>query len=161
MNKILTITLLLICTFAFAQSRKKPVKQAPIKSKNKIDTLMIKRTGADQYGMKRYVMCFLKTGPNKSLTQDSVKKILGGHMKNMIALESQGKLVLAGPFTDRTEWEGIFVFNCTTVEEAQKLVDTDPGVQSGIFTAELHTWYGSAVLMEVPLLHTKVQTKTF
>ncbi len=161
MKNILAIILVLCCSVVLAQGRKKPVKQAPIKPKNKIDTLMIKRTGADPYGMHKYVMCFLKTGPNKTLSQDSTKKILMGHMKNMEALSNQGKLVLAGPFTDRTEWEGIFIFNCTTVEEAQKWVDTDPGVRSGLFSAELHTWYGTAVLMDVPLLHTKVQAKTF
>jgi len=156
MKVILTAIIVLLSCVAFAQK-----KQAPIKKKPKIDSLMIKRTGADPYGMKKYVMCFLKTGPNKSLSQDSVKKILAGHMKNMVALESQGKLVLAGPFSDNSEWEGIFIFNVTTVEEAKKLTDTDPGVQAGIFSVELHPWYGSAAVMEIPLLHTKIQTKQF
>jgi len=157
MKNILTLLLLMCGVLTFAQ-RKLP----PKKPKNKIDTMMIKRTGADPYGMKKYVLCVLKTGPNAAtLAKDSVKKILAGHMKNIEALESQGKLVVAGPFTDGSDWEGIFVFNVTTVEEAKKLTDTDPGVQTGLFAVELHPWYSSATLMEVPLLHKKVQVKQF
>lgn len=157
MKNILTLLLLLAGMLSFAQR-----KYAPIKKKPKIDTMMIKRTGADPYGMKKYVLCVLKTGPNAaSLAKDSVKKILAGHMKNMEVLESQGKLVVAGPFTDGSDWEGVFVFNVTTVEEAKKLTDTDPGVQSGLFSVELHPWYSSATLMEVPVLHKKVQVKSF
>ncbi len=161
MKNILAAVLVLLSVISFAQG-KKPVKQKPIKPKNKIDTMMIKRTGADPYGMRKYVLCVLKTGPNATtLPKDSVKKILGGHMKNINALESQGKLVVAGPFTDNTDWEGVFVFTVETVEDAKKLVETDPGIQTGLFTAELHPWYSSAALMDIPLLHKKVQTKSF
>ena len=156
MKSILIAVLVLLSSISFAQ-RKLP----PRKPKNKIDSLMIKRTGADPYGMKKYVMCFLKTGPNTTLPKDSVKKIVAAHLENITALSNQGKLVLAGPFTDGTEWEGIFIFNVTTVEEAKKLTDTDPGVKAGIFSVELHPWYGSAAVMEIPLLHTKIQTKKF
>ncbi|HXB42245.1 MAG TPA: YciI family protein [Bacteroidia bacterium] len=156
MKKLLVIILLLSYASSFAQ-RKMP----PRKPKNKIDTLMIKRTGADLYGMKKYVMCFLRTGPNKNLSADSTKKIVAAHLQNITKLSNQGKLVLAGPFLDGTELEGIFIFNVTTVEEAKKLTDTDPGVLAGIFSVELHPWYGSAALMDIPLLHTKVQVKQF
>lgn len=153
---IITTILLLFTLTTFAQ-RKYP----PRKPKNKIDTLMIRRTGADPYGMKKYVMCFLKTGPATDLPQDSVKKLMAGHMKNITALVNKGKLVVAGPFSDKTELRGVFVFNVATVEEAQKLTETDPAVKAGVFSAEFHPWYSSAVLMEVPLLHKKVQVKEF
>ena len=158
MKKI--IALLVFVFFAGATSfaqRKMP----PIKTKPKLDTIMIKMLGADEYGMKKYVMCFLKTGPNKSLSADSSKKIVAAHLKNIARLAAQGKLIVAGPFTDGTELEGIFIFNVTTVEEAKKLTDTDPGVQAGIFSVELHPWYGSAALMQVPVIHKKIQKKQF
>ncbi|HWY37773.1 MAG TPA: YciI family protein [Bacteroidia bacterium] len=156
MKKIAIAILLLASTFSFAQ-RKLP----PIKSKPKLDTIMIRMLGADEYGMKKYVMCFLKTGPNKSLSADSVNKIVKLHLKNIVRLASQGKLIVAGPFTDGTELEGIFLFNVATVEEAKKLTDTDPGVQAGIFSVELHPWYGSAAIMQVPVIHKKIQKKDF
>ena len=155
--KAIFTTLFLIAGLVSLAQRKLP----PIKHKPKLDTMMIKRTGADAYGMKKYVMCFLKTGPNKSLSADSTKKIFATHLKNIQSLTNKGKLVLAGPFIDGTWLEGIFIFNVETVEEAQKLIDTHPGVQAGFFSVELRPWYGSAVLMDVPLLHTKVQAKSF
>ena len=111
--------------------------------------------------MHKYVMCFLKTGPNKSLSADSSKKIQTAHLQNIKDLASQGKLAIAGPFMDNTELEGVFILNVTTVEEAQKLVNTDPAVKAGVLIMELHPWYGSAALMEVPLLHAKIQKKSF
>lgn len=159
MKNFLSIILLLSGISCLAQRGTKPVKHKPIHAKTKIDSAMIRRTGADPYGMKKYVMAFLKTGPNKNLPQDSVKKIVAAHLQNIGALANQGKLVVAGPFTDGTEYEGVFILNVTTVEEAKKLTDTDPGVQAGIFSIELHPWYGSAALMEIPLLHTKIQTR--
>jgi uncharacterized protein len=156
MKKILTTLLLLTSLISFSQT-----KMAPIKTKPKLDTIMIKMTGADEYGMKNYVMGFLKKGPNKGLSEDSTKKIVAAHLKNMKHWTSQGKLSVAGPFTDKTELEGIFIFNVATVEEAQKLTDSDPGVKAGIFSVELHPWYGSAALIEIPRLHKKIARKEF
>jgi uncharacterized protein YciI len=157
MKKIIFAATLALFTLSSFAQRKMP----PIKTKPKLDTVMIKMTGADEYGMRKYVMCFLKTGPNKSLSPDSSKKILAAHLKNIGRLASMGKLSVAGPFLDGTELEGIFIFNVKTVEEAKELTDTDPGVKAGIFSVELHPWYGSAALMEIPRLHKKIQAKEF
>ncbi|MGZ3864430.1 MAG: YciI family protein [Bacteroidia bacterium] len=157
MKKIITFLLVITGFTTFAQRKMPPVKN----KKPRLDSAMIRRTGADEYGMKKYVMCFLKTGPNKSLPQDSVKKLVAAHLKNITKLASQGKLSIAGPFTDGTELEGIFIFNVRTVEEAKALIDTDPGVKAGIFSVELHPWYASAALTEIPLLHKKIQGKDF
>lgn len=156
MKSIITFLLLMIGLSSFAQRKMPPIKRKP-----RLDSAMIRRTGADEYGMKKYVMCFLKTGPNKTLSQDSVKKLVAAHLKNITKLASQGKLSVAGPFTDGTELEGIFIFNVKTVEEAKALTDTDPGVKAGIFSVELHPWYGSAALTEIPLQHKKIQGKDF
>ena len=157
MKNIFLITVFLFSSLLSFSQRKMP----PIKTKPKLDTVMIKMSGADEYGMKKYVMCFLKTGPNKSLSPDSSKKIVAAHLKNISRLASMGKLSVAGPFLDGTELEGIFIFNVKTVEEAKQLTDTDPGVKAGIFSVELHPWYGSAALMEIPRLHKKIQAKEF
>ncbi len=59
-------------------------------------------------------------------------------MANINRLAKEGKLVVAGPFMKNDKnYRGIFVFNCSTVEEAQKLVETDPAVAAKIFEAEL------------------------
>ncbi len=155
--KTFFIAILILTSFiSFSQK-----KQPPIKMKQKIDTILIRKLGADEYGMKKFVMCFLKAGPNKSLTPDSSKKIQAAHMQNMNKLVAQGKLIVAGPFLDETELEGIFIFNVSTIEEAKVLTNTDPAVKAGVLIMELHPWYGSAALIEIPVIHTKIQKKKF
>lgn len=125
------------------------------------DSILAQKTGADEYGMKHYVMAFLKAGPNRD--QDSITRveIQKGHMANIQRLADEGKLVLAGPFEDDGDIRGIFIFNVTTVEEAKALTETDPAIQAGRLIMELHPWYGSAAIMEMNALHVKVAKKTF
>jgi uncharacterized protein YciI len=156
MKTILTTILFLIGFVSFAQRKYPPRKPHSI-----YDSTLAKKLKADEYGMHKYVMCFLKTGPNKSLSADSSKKIQAAHLQNIKNLASQGKLVVAGPFMDETELEGIFILNVTTVEEAKTLVNTDPAVKASVLIMDLHPWYGSAALMEVPFIHAKVQKKSF
>ena len=74
-------------------------------------------------------------------------------MDNIVRLANEGKIIVAGPFLDKTELRGIFIFNVPTVEEAQKLTETDPAVKAGVFVMELHPWYGSASLIESFRIH--------
>lgn len=129
---------------------------------NPYDEKLAKELGADEYGMKQYVFCILKTGSNTTATPDEKKKYFEGHMANINKLAEEGKLVVAGPFmkNDRN-YRGIFIFNCSTIEEAQKLVETDPAVKAKIFEVELTPWYSSAALMEVGKNHDKVAKTKF
>lgn len=74
-------------------------------------------------------------------------------------LAKEGKLILAGPFMDGGEFRGIYLFDVKTVEEAQKLTETDPSIKEGYFKVEFIKWYGSAALMEVNGTHTKIAKK--
>src|SRR5215213_7450254 len=96
--------------------------------KTTYDSVLAKKLGADQYGMKKYVMVFLKAGPVKIENKDSANAIQKAHLNNIFRLADEGKLVIAGPFLDNQPIRGIFIFNVTTVEEAQKLTATDPAV---------------------------------
>ncbi|MDI9309665.1 MAG: YciI family protein [Limnohabitans sp.] len=126
------------------------------------DEKLAKEVGADEYGMKNYVFCILKTGSNTTATAEEKKKYFEGHMANINRLAEEGKLVVAGPFMkNERNYRGIFIFNCTTVEEAQKLVETDPAVQAKIFEAELTPWYSSASLMLVKDQHKKIAKTKF
>jgi uncharacterized protein YciI len=127
---------------------------------NTYDSVLAKKLGADQYGMKYYVMAFLKTGPNQ--ITDSLKRIemQKAHLKNIIRLANEGKLILAGPFLDDQPVEGIFIFNVESIEEAKALTNSDPAIQSGELVMELRPWYGSAALVEITALHQKIQKKS-
>lgn len=120
------------------------------------DSLLAQRLGADDYGMKPYVMAFLKAGPNRSENPEEAVQLQRAHLDNIKRLAAEGKLVLAGPFMDDGEIRGIYIFDVSTVEEAQALTETDPAIQAGSLVMELRPWYGSAMLMELNKMHTKV-----
>lgn len=126
----------------------------------KYDENLAKSLNADQNGMKKYVFCLLKTGTNTTASKEETQKLFEGHMANIGKLAKEGKLVVAGPFmkNDRN-YRGIYIFNVETVDEAQKLVATDPAIQAKLLEAELTPWYSSAALQETVKIHEKISKK--
>ena len=120
------------------------------------DSLRAQKIGADDYGMKQYVMALLKKGPNRDRPKEEADRLQRAHLDNIKALAEQGKLVLAGPFLKEGDLRGIYIFNVKTEEEAKALVETDPAIQEGSLVMELIPWYGSAALMEVSEIHEKI-----
>ncbi|MEZ4992285.1 MAG: YciI family protein [Saprospiraceae bacterium] len=120
------------------------------------DPALAEEVGADEYGMKSYVMAFLKAGPNRDRSPEEAQELQRAHLDNIGRMAAAGQLVLAGPFLDDGALRGIYIFNVATVEEAQALTATDPAIQAGSLVMELHPWYGSAALMKVNDLHTKL-----
>ncbi len=120
------------------------------------DSVRAAKLGADDYGMKRYVMAFLKRGPNRETDEKKATELQRAHMENIKRLAEEGKLILAGPFFGTGDLRGIYVFDVETVEEAEALTNTDPAIQAGSLEMELIPWYGSAALMEVQDIHTKI-----
>ena len=122
------------------------------------DATLAKKLGADDYGMKQYVMAFLKSG---TPIKDSVerRKVLMAHLANIQRLANEGKLLIAGPFLDNQDIKGIFIYDVKTIEEAKALTETDPGIKAGLFTMELHPWYGSAALMQLMSIHKTLQKR--
>ena len=125
------------------------------------DTLLARELGADEYGMKQYVMAFLKAGPNRSQSQEEAMKLQKAHLDNISRMAKEGTLVLSGPFLDEGDIRGIYIFNVTTIEDAKALTETDPAIQAGRLVMELHPWYGSAALMKVTEIHSTLPTKDF
>jgi uncharacterized protein len=125
-----------------------------------IDSVLAKQLGADDYGMKMYVMAFLKRGRKRWMI-DSVtaNKLQKAHLENITRLAEEGKLVVAGPFLENTDLRGIYIFDVKTVAEAQQLCSTDPAIQAESLTMELHPWYGSAALLKVTEIHKKIAKK--
>jgi uncharacterized protein YciI len=121
------------------------------------DEKLAKSLNADDYGMKQYVFCLLKTGSNTTATKEETKKLFEGHMANINQLAKEGKLVVAGPFMkNERNYRGIYIFNANSIEEAKTFVATDPAVQSKLLEAELTLWYGSAALQETLKIHDKI-----
>jgi uncharacterized protein YciI len=125
------------------------------------DAELAQKTGADEIGMRRYVLVILKTGPTRMADGDARKAMFAGHMANIQRLSKDGKLALAGPFMgDASGWRGLFVLAVEDIEAAKVLVATDPVIANGEMVAEYHTWYGSAATMLVGEFHEKVAKKS-
>lgn len=89
-----------------------------------IDPELARRLGADERGMKTYVLCILKTGP-KGATIKGVERdaIFAGHFANIGRLADEGKLAVAGLFGKNTKaYRGLYIFNVATIEGAEELV---------------------------------------
>lgn len=149
-----TLTILFVVFFSALLHAQ---KTNPIYNKALGDSL-----GADEYGMKMYVLAILKTGPAKITDKKVTDSLFAGHMANIQRLAKEGKLTVAGPLqSNERSYRGIFIFNVRTVDEARELVKTDPAIKAGIFETELYGWYGSAALPMYLPYSEKVGQKSF
>ena len=92
------------------------------------DAELAKSLGADDYGMKPYVLVLLKTGENMTASKEETNQAFAGHMENIQRLVKEKKLIVAGPLgkNDQT-YRGIFILDVPTIEEAKTLVQNRPG----------------------------------
>ena len=145
-----------VSNLAYAQA-----PAAPESAGSKFDAALAAQVGADEHGMRQYVLVVLKTGPNRMPDGPQRDAMFQGHFANIQRLADEGKLALAGPFDGVDGWRGLFIFAVSDIEEARKLVATDPVVASGEMVPELHKYFGSAALMLVNDAHKRVQKKPF
>jgi uncharacterized protein YciI len=96
--------------------------------------------------IRQYWFVMIKTGPNQTLDSLKRKEAFKGHMANMTRLYNEGILKVAGPFGKNDfNWEGIFVYDCKTKEDAEKIVQTDPAVSAGLLVVDIVPWYTSPI----------------
>jgi len=155
---------ILICwvTLSCKPDKKQPETRTIPTSGPGIDTFDSARArdyGADEYGMKKYVMAFLKKGPNRDLDSTEAASLQIAHLNNIRKMAEQGKLVLAGPFFDEGDIRGIYIFNVDNIREAEELTQTDPAIQAGSLIMELREWYGSAALQALNEIHKTIEKK--
>jgi uncharacterized protein YciI len=113
------------------------------------DSTLATALGADDYGMKSYILVILKTGSNTEADRETIQRCFAGHLENIRRLAQEGKLIVAGPLGKNEQaYRGIFIFDVATLEEAEELLQTDPAVAAKLLDADLYSWYGSAALRE-------------
>jgi len=125
------------------------------------DAALAEKVGADDYGMRKYVLVILKSGPKKMPAGKARDEMFKGHFNNMTRLADEGILALAGPLDGVDGWRGLFILAVPTIEEAQKHVATDPVIINEEMIAEYHSYYGSAALMLVNEAHKTISKKAF
>ena len=147
--------LALLCT-ACAGLEKGPGAGPDATDGAEFDPALAARYGADDYGMRGYVLVILKSGPTPVPAGPERDAMFRGHFANMERLSQEGKLVLAGPLDGVDGWRGLFVLAVQDIEEARALASTDPVLRQGEMVAEYHTFYGSAALVGVRDAHARV-----
>ena len=154
-DRILMFLVLILC-IGCSSPADKSAEETSQNDLQGFDEELAKELDADDYGMKQYVMAFLKAGPNQSMDSTRAANLQRAHLDNIGRLAEEGKLVLAGPFMDSGEMRGIYVFDVRTIEEARELTETDPAIEAGRLEMELRPWYGSAALMQMNEIHSKI-----
>jgi uncharacterized protein len=142
---ILFVVLLFATTHSNAQTNKE------------YDSVLAKKLNGNANGMKSYYLVILKTGSANISDKAISDSLFRGHMNNIQRLAAENKMVVAGPMgkNDRT-YRGIFILNTSSLEEAQKLVASDPAVQAKVFDAEYYPWFATAALQEIMEIHKKI-----
>ena len=101
--------------------------------------------------MTTYYVGFLYRGtkwtPEKT---PETERIQEGHMANIGRMQKAGVLLVAGPFADDGNLRGLYVFKVGSMEEAEKLVQSDPAVQAGRLRFELHPWFAAKNILVTP-----------
>lgn len=113
------------------------------------DSTLAKSLGADDYGMKSYVLAILKTGSNQSTDKEFIGNCFRAHLDNINKLVDENKLIVAGPIAkNENNYRGIFILNANNIEEANALLQSDLAIKEKLLEAELYVRYGSAALPE-------------
>lgn len=122
------------------------------------DSTLAKSLGADDYGMKSYILVILKTGTYNTTDKAILDSLFRGHMDNINRLAETGQLIVAGPLgkNDR-QYRGIFILNTTSIEEAAKWLENDTAIHAKLLDVECFPWYGSAALPAYLPVHAKIE----
>jgi hypothetical protein len=111
------------------------------------DSLLAKKLGADDKGIKTYVIGILKTGSNDVQDKKARDILFKGHIDFIERLIKNGDIVTAGPLEkNENSYRGLFILNVSTIEEANRLLQLDPSIKEKLFAADLYKWSTSAAL---------------
>lgn len=159
-NSMLILVLLILSSCAVKNT---PQSNLAPPAESGFDHKLADSLGADERGMKNYMLVILKTGPRDTEITDKTQRsnLFKGHFANMEVMEKEGKLIMAGPFATKNElgYRGLFLLDVKTEAEAVQLIGEDPTVKNGIFSYEILPWYGSAAIPVHLKYHKKISVK--
>lgn len=125
------------------------------------DEALAQRTGANENGMRSYVLVILKSSGTPLPKGEARDAMFRGHFANMKRLADAGLLAVAGPLDGVEGRRGIFVMAVPDIETAKQHVATDPVIVQGEMVAEYHRLLASAALMLVNEQHQRLAKKPF
>ena len=131
MNKFLTLVLPLLCMLSLGTLAQNNDKKS---DKPKMEEQI-----------RKYWFVMLLKGENRNQDSVTAANIQKAHLDNINRLYNEGKIKVAGPFGDRGNWLGIFIFDCETKDEVESLLKTDAAVSSGRLAYDIRPWYTAPV----------------
>ncbi len=100
--------------------------------------------------IRQYWFVLLTKGTNRDQDTATLRKLQAGHLSNIDRLYNEGKIKVAGPFGEKGDWQGIFIFDCETREEVESLLKTDPAIEAGRLVYQIKSWYTAPIGSFVP-----------
>jgi uncharacterized protein YciI len=128
-HRFLIAIILLLLTVPLALSQQQPeVKKEP------------------EHKLIEFHMALLKHGPKWTAAETpETRRLHQAHVDYVLAMLDSGKAVMAGPFTDGGEIDGVYVFRAPSAAEAKAWAEADPSVASGFRIAEMHPWWSEDI----------------
>ena len=91
------------------------------------------------FELETFTVCLLRyADPAPELDPEASRRIFDEHVAYLFSLQPRGKLHAAGALTGHPSLNGLGFFT-TGVEEAQRLLEQDPGVVAGVYAFDLVT----------------------
>ena len=95
----------------------------------------------EQFTMQKYFIVFLKSGPERSQSQEEAMKLQQEHLAYLGGLFEEGIINLNGPTDGTGDIRGFSVYNVATIEQAREYAENDPMVKAGRLVVEVHPWW--------------------
>jgi uncharacterized protein YciI len=129
LHRLLTgiVLVLGIAPIAFAQQQQAEPKNEPA------------------HKMVEFHMALIKRGPKWTADNAETKRFHQQQRDYVMSLLDSGKAILAGPFSDGGEIEGVVIFRAKSAAEAKEWAEADPTVASGFTVAEMHPWWSEDI----------------
>lgn len=93
--------------------------------------------------MQQYFVAFLKSGPDRTQSEEEAAKLQEAHLAHLSKMYELGYADISGPFGDDGDIRGITIYNVPTLEMADSLANADPMVKAGRLTIEIHPWWAA------------------
>ena len=89
-----------------------------------------------------YYLVLYENGPKHTEEMTpQIRELIGRHIQYQLRLKADGKSLAAGPVdSGRDGLLGITILRAASPEEARKLAEGDPGVQSGRMAVKVYPW---------------------
>ena len=88
--------------------------------------------------MERYFLIIHRPGPSWVEGEGFQNQNLSDHGLYIHSLYQQGIAIEGGPFLDHSG--GLAIIKAADAAQAEEIMNQDPAIKTGVFTAELHPW---------------------